>query len=204
MNYNYIFTADEEKILYKELKKVINSDKYKMLKKEYNYLITQISNNIRKTNINNGFIVFLLLMNNLDNYYFNNKINPDLDLDMLFKVWGSRVCTNNYSTRHLVSFVNDILIRSGFLSCKVLVDKKVINSDLFKHNIYNSISFNNVLLCLIINNKKVFIDLDENQILEYNNIFSKFGYNCYQKIFDKHHNLYFVNNDNFDQSNISR
>lgn len=203
MNYDYSFTEKEEIVLYNELREIVNSSDYKELRKEYNNLIRQIANNIKKTNIKDSLAILCLLMRDLDSYYHNNNIsNNQIDLDILYKLWGSRVCTNNYSNRHLVSFINDILVRSGFLSCKILVDKKEINSELFKNNIYKNIFPNGMLLCLIIDNKRIYIDLDEKQILEYNNVLSNFGYKCYQKIFDKHNDLYFINDTMFNNDII--
>lgn len=197
MNYDYNFTKEEEILLYNELKLLINSEEYKLLRKEYNNLVRQISNNIKKTKINDSFVVLYLLLKKLDKYFYNNKTDNQLDLDILYKLWGSRVCTNDYSNRHLISFINDILIDSNFISCKILTDKKKIDAKLLKNN---KIFSNDILLCLIINDKKIFIDLEEKQLLEYNCLLSKIGYNCYQKVFEKYKNLYYIKNDMFYES----
>ena len=65
MEYNYNFTKEEKRILYSELKNIINSKEYKLLRKEYYKLINQVTKNIFYLNLEQPFQIAYLLNNNI-------------------------------------------------------------------------------------------------------------------------------------------
>lgn len=203
MEYNYNFTKEEKRILYSELKNIINSKEYKLLRKEYYKLINQVTKNIFYLNLEQPFQIAYLLNNNINDFFSNSINNCELDLDVLYKLWGSRVCTNNFSNRHIVSFINDVLIKSGYMSCKLLVCKKDINSSTL-HSLNNNFKMpNDILLCLLINSKKFMFDIEKKEILKFNKVLSNKNYNCYMPITNREKTLYFINIDDINNLEIN-
>ena len=194
MECDYIFTEKEKYKLYEELEKIVNSNSYKMLIKEYDKFVSQIVINTKKNSLDNPLAVSYLLKKNFDDKYIDvlfKNYQTDVDLDMLYKTWGSRVCTGVYSSRHIISLINDVLIRNGYLSCKVLAKKDKFKMP-FTYNFNKDFMLNYILLCLIINNKKVYLDVENNKILEYNSLLSNLNYKCYQPIIGKDDFKFFV------------
>ena len=75
------------------------------------------------------------------------------------------------------------------MTCRILT----CNKNVSLHTVKNlKIQPNKFVLCLIINNKKVFYDIEQNELLKFNNILSTTNYNCYSSIFNNK-SLYYVN-----------
>ena len=129
-NYNF----DKEYLLYlksiktkkqynniiENIHKIIKSNDYVELLKEYKEYVNNISNLFIKLNIGNSLEVALLYNDLLFDGYFSvdkqYNLTDNSKIDLLVRTWGSRVCTGHSVCRHNASLLVDIERNLGNVS----------------------------------------------------------------------------------------
>lgn len=123
----------EYNMIIDNIHKIIKSNEYIELLKEYKEYVKNISNLFLKLNIDNPLEIALLYNDLLFDGYFSCDKQFDIidttKLDLLVRTWGSRVCTGKSVCRHNAALLVDIERNLGNIS--EYVDMICVN----KHNI---------------------------------------------------------------------